>query len=156
MQEKKLGKYLSQKISITKNIRFSEIELLKNARTKYRFNIVDTPVLILAKNNKYIQLTEFPSEANIIKFLNSTFENPKDLPKQISNSIYYYKLILDKSSLATEKINEFLKSVGIEKFKVEPIMLFVIISIVILALIIFCICGGNAKKEKKEKIKKTE
>jgi len=144
---KEIRKIFGPKNFDTKNIRFSEIELLKNVRTKFRFNIVDTPVLILTKNNKYIELAEFPSEANIIKFLNSKFENPKDLPKPISNFTYYYKLILDKSKFITDKINGFLKSNGIEKFKVEPIMLFAIIIIVIFTLIIFCIYRGNTKKE---------
>ena len=49
---KEIRKIFEPKNFDTKNIRFSEIELLKNARTKYRFNIIDTPVLILVKENK--------------------------------------------------------------------------------------------------------
>ena len=149
---KEIRKIFEPKKFDTKNIRFSEIELLVNKRTKYRFNIVDTPVLILVKNNKYIQLTEFPNEANIIKFLKSKFEDPKDLPKPISDCDYYYKLILDKSKFITEKINEFLKSKGIENFKVEPIMLFAIINIFIFSLIIFCICDTKKTEKDKNKI----
>ena len=68
---KEIRKIFEPKNFDIENIHFSEIELLKNVRTKFRFNIVDTPVLILIKNNKYIQLTEFPNETNIIKFLQS-------------------------------------------------------------------------------------
>ena len=145
---KEIRKVFEPKKFDTKNIRFSEIELLQNVRTKYRFNIVDTPVLILVKNNKYIELNEFPSEANIIKFLKSEIEDPIDLPKPISNSIYYYKLIIDKFNSFTDTINGFLKSKGIEKFKVGPIMLLVVFGVVIFTLIIFCFYGVNAKVEK--------
>ena len=148
---KEIRKIFEPKNFDTKNIRFSEIELLVNVRTKYRFNIVDTPVLILVKNNKYIELNEFPSEKNIIKFLKSEFENPKDIPKPISNFTYYYKFIIDKLNSCTDIINAFLKSKGIDKFKVEPIMLFAIIIIVIFTLIIYCICGVNKKREKIKK-----
>ena len=148
---KEIRKIFEPKNFDTKNIRFSEIELLVNVRTKYRFNIVDTPVLILVKNNKYIELNEFPSEKNIIKFLKSEFENPKDIPKPISNFTYYYKFIIDKFNSFTDIINGFLKSKGIVKFKVEPIMLFAIIIIVIFTLIIYCICGVNKKREKIKK-----
>ena len=148
---KEIRKIFEPKNFDTKNIRFSEIELLVNVRTKYRFNIVDTPVLILVKNNKYIELDEFPSEKNIIKFLKSEFENPKDIPKPISNFTYYYKFIIDKLNSCTDIINAFLKSKGIDKFKVEPIMLFAIIIIVIFTLIIYCICGVNKKREKIKK-----
>ena len=152
MQEKKLEKYIFEPKNFdTKNIRFSEIELLENVRTRYRFNIVDTPVLILVKNNKYIELNEFPSEKNIIKFLKSEFENPKDLPKPISNSTYYFKFIVDKFYFCSDKINGFLKSKGVNKFKVEPVMLFAIIIIVIFTLIIYCFCGVNKKREKIKK-----
>ena len=148
---KEIRKIFEPKNFDTKNIRFSEIELLVNVRTKYRFNIVDTPVLILVKNNKYIELNEFPSEKNIIKFLKSEFENPKDIPKPISNFTYYYKFIIDKLNSCTDIINAFLKSKGIDKFKVEPIMLFAIIIIVIFTLIIYCICGVIKKREKIKK-----
>ena len=148
---KEIRKIFEPKNFDTKNIRFSEIELLVNVRTKYRFNIVDTPVLILVKNNKYIELNEFPSEKNIIKFLKSEFENPKDIPKPISNFTYYYKFIIDKLNSCTDIINAFLKSKGIDKFKVEPIMLFAIIIIVIFTLIIYCFCVVNKKREKIKK-----
>ena len=133
---KEIRKIFEPKNFDTKNIRFSEIELLKNARTKYRFDIVDTPVLILVKNNKYIQLSEFPSEKNIINFLQSKFKNPKDIPKPISNYIYYSKFFNEKITLLSNKINEFLKSKGIEKFQVEPLMLYAIFIIIIFMLII--------------------
>ena len=51
-------------------------------------------------------------------------------------------------------INEFLKSKGIEKFQVEPLMLYAIFIIIIFMLIILCIYGGKLKtkvdKDKKE------
>ena len=144
---KEIRKIFEPKNFDTKNIRFSEIELLKNARTKYRFNIIDTPVLILVKENKYIQLSEFPSEKNILNFLNSKFENPKDIPKQISDAIYYFKFFNDKIISLSNKVNEFLERKGIQKFKVEPIILYIIFIIIIFTLIILCICGRNPKKE---------
>ena len=144
---KEIRKIFEPKNFDTKNIRFSEIELLKNARTKYRFNIIDTPVLILVKENKYIQLSEFPSEKNIINFLKSKFENPKDIPKPISNVIYYFKFFNDKIISLSNKVNEFLERKGIEKLKVEPIILYIIFIIIIFTLIILCICGRNPKTE---------
>ena len=145
---KEIRKIFEPKNFDTKNIRFSEIELLKNVRTKYRFNIVDTPVLILVKKNKYIQLSEFPSEKNILIFLKSKFENPKDIPKQISNFIYYLKFFNEKVIISfSNKINEFLKNKGIETIKVTPIMLYVIFNVIIISLIILYIYGGKLKTE---------
>ena len=144
---KEIRKIFEPKNFDTKNIRFSEIELLKNARTKYRFNIIDTPVLILVKENKYIELSKFPSEKNIIAFLNSKFENPKDIPKPISNYIYYFKFFNDKIISLSNKFNELLERNGIQKFKVKPIMLYSIFIIIIFILIILYIYVRNSKSE---------
>ena len=84
----------------------------------------------------------------------SKFKNPKDIPKPISNYIYYSKFFNEKITLLSNKINEFLKSKGIEKFQVEPLMLYAIFIIIIFMLIILCIYGGKLKtkvdKDKKE------
>ena len=152
---KEIRKIFEPKHFDIEKIRFSEIELLQNVRTKFRFNIVDTPVLILIQKNKYIQLEEFPNETNIIKFLKSKFENPKDLPNKISDFFYFYKFFIDKSNSFIDKINVFLKNNGFVIFKVEPIMLYAII--IIFILFIFCIYRVNTKTEKhKKKIKKNE
>ena len=143
---KEIRKIFEPKHFDIEKIRFSEIELLQNVRTKFRFNIVDTPVLILIQKNKYIQLEEFPNETNIIKFLKSKFENPKDLPNKISDFFYFYKFFIDKSNSFIDKINVFLKNNGFVIFKVEPIMLYAII--IIFILFIFCIYRVNTKTEK--------
>ena len=151
---KEIRKIFTPKNFDTKNIRFSEIELLKNSRTKYRFNIIDTPVLILVKNNKYIELSKFPSEKNIITFLKSEFENPKDIPKQISSFIYYLKFCDEKITSLSKKINEYLESRGMQTFKVEPIMIYAIFIVIIFIIIILYICGRSSipkiNKDKKE------
>jgi glutaredoxin-related protein len=70
------------------NTRFAQIEIHNNIITNFRFNITGVPYIILVENKKIFEFQEYPNEKNLIKFLNTSFDDVKDeifdFPKQVN------------------------------------------------------------------------
>ena len=75
------------------NIKFGSVDIDYNLRLQTRFNITGIPVLILVENNKMLEISNFPYEKNIIKYIEveniNKDEHTKDFPVELS----FYKFI---------------------------------------------------------------
>ena len=80
---------------IVNNIKFAEIEINRNSKSVFRFNISAAPYIIIVENNTMYELDLYLNEKNLINFIDTDFRNvTKDLkPFPHMNILKYYFLL---------------------------------------------------------------
>ena len=143
-------------------IRFAEIEININHMTDIRFDYVDgVPYIFLLQNNSLYEMDLYPSEKNLIKFLETDFKDVKHELKSFPSKVGLIQIgwFMFKSAFrgVTEGINELLYIYGFE-FQFTPLLfVLMIIMIILLIFILDYFCCSKCcpdEKIKKELIKK--
>ena len=148
-------------------LRFAEIEINFNPMTNMRFNIDGVPYIFLLQNNTMYIMDLYPSQKNIIKFLETDLSDflPEEKkpfpPPMVDTNKFGWDKIKNTLQDITDNINEFLNNYGI-KIQFTPLLLFIIITILFTITCIleyfcclkFCPDEVNIGEEKKNRNKK--
>ena len=147
------------------NTRFAQIEINNNILSNYRFNITGVPYIILVENKKLFEFQQYPNEKNLIKFLNTSFDDVKDeiidFPTQINLFYVVWKYVRQYIEVFAQYLSLFLYYyTGIEYY----FQVWQVIFLVIMILIIFCsleywllgFCCSDGDNENKNKVENKE
>ena len=114
-------------------IRFAEIEINWNRMTDIRFDVDGVPYIFLLQNNSIYEMELYPSEKNLIKFIETDFKDVvnelKPFPPVVPAYKVFFITIQKIFQGLTEGVNELLEIYGY-KFQFTPLLL-------ILSLILF-------------------
>ena len=143
-------------------IRFGEIEINRNPMTNMRFNIEGVPYIFLLQNNTIYELDNYANQNNLIKFIDTIFEDVKDELKPFPPMVPIYKfawqIIVNIFVGITNGVNEMLFDAGYE-FEFTPILLLLSIigffAFIVLLEYLCCLrfCPDDDKKKSKVKNK---
>ena len=147
------------------NIRFAQIEIQNNILTNFRFNITGVPYIILVENKKIFELQHYPNEKNLIKFLNTSFDDVKDeiidFPNQISLFYVIWTYIRQYIDVFAQYLSLLLYYyTGFEyNFQVWQVIFFVIMSLVLFCFLEYWLlgfCCSDDENENKNKVENKE
>ena len=157
-----LDKIIEDKNYINKNdIRFASLDIDYNLQTQIRFNITGIPLIVMVENNEMITYDMFPTEQNLINFIQtenfSEYRNFKTFPARLKYDEFIKKLIVFTLNYYVKQINDFLKKKKIPfkftntSFLVYSISIISFLMVVSFIAIVKCCCSGKSKaKESKE------
>ena len=145
-------------------LRFAEIEINFNPMTNMRFNIDGVPYIFILQNNTMYIMDLYPSQKNIIKFLETDLSDflPEEKkpfpPPMVDTNKFGWDKIKNILQDITDNINEFLNNYGI-KIQFTPLLLFIIITMIFTIICIleyfcclkFCPDEVNIGEEKNKK-----
>ena len=127
------------------SIGFAEIEINRNPMTNMRFSIESVPYIFLLQNNSIYEMDLYPNQKNLIKFIDTNFEDVKNELKPFPPMVQLHKfgwIILQNIMHGiTNGVNELLYEYGYE-FEFTPLLLFlsVIIFFGSICLLEYFIC----------------
>ena len=141
-------------------IRFAEIEITRNPMTNMRFEIEGVPYIFLLQNNSIYEMDLYANERNLIKFIETDFNNVtedlKPLPPIVAPYKVGWEIAKNVVRVITNGINEMLYDSGYD-IEFTPLTLFLsIISFFASICLIeyFCclrFCPDNDEKKEEEK-----
>ena len=145
------------------NIKFGKIDIEKNSKTNFRFNISEVPYIIMIENNSMVELIFYPNENNLLNFIGSNFSQWKNIFPIPKNNLFRYYYIYFKNSInfLVNNINAFLKSSNIN-YDINPIvfiLLYIIFCIIVWTILIKGydkICGHKKKEDMNNLINKNQ
>jgi len=149
--------------SSVNNIKFGQIDISKNSKTNFRFNITEVPYIILIENNSMIELIDYPNERNFLNFMESNFSKWRNIFPMPKIGLFRYYYIYFKNSLdfLVDKINDLLKSNNIN-YDINPIVfiiLYIIFCIIVWTILIkgyIKICDRKKKEDTNNLINKND
>ena len=135
-------------------IRFAEIEININHMTDIRFDYIEgVPYIFLLQNNSLYEMDLYPSEKNLIKFIETDFKNVSSelspFPTRVGLIKAEFLMIKNSFRGVIEGINELLYIYGY-KFQITPLLFFLLIIVFILFVFLldyFC-CSRLCPDEK--------
>ena len=135
-------------------IRFAEIEIYLNHMTDVRFDYVEgVPYIFLLQNNSIYEMDLYPSEKNLIKFVETDFKNVsselKPFPARVGLIKVGFFMIKNAFKGIIEGINELLYIYGYN-FQMTPLLFILLIIMIILFIFLldyFC-CSRFCPDEK--------
>ena len=143
-------------------LRFAEIEINFNPMSNMRFNIDGVPYIFMLQNNTMYIMDLYPSQKNIIKFLETDLsyflpEEKKPFPPMPDLNKHGWDRIKEVLQEITDNTNEFLNNNGI---KIQFTPSFLIITFIITIIILFIVeylcclkfCPDEQNNEKEENI----
>lgn len=157
-----LDKIIEDKNYINKNdIRFASLDIDYNLQTQIRFNITGVPLIVMVENNEMITYDMFPTEQNLINFIQtenfSEYRNFKTFPARLKYDEFIKKLIVFTLNYYVKQINDFLKKKKIPfkftntSFLVYSISIISFLMVVSFIALIKCCCSGKSTtKESKD------
>ena len=149
-----------KKYKSVNNIKFGSVDLDANIFLQVRFNITGIPFIYIIENNKMIEIPNFPSEENIIKYIETenfdSFEHTKNFEPDLSFYVFFKRLMVNSLSYLTRKTNQLLKKhnidyqLGMTSCFLSIVFMCSIIATIIFILIIKCCEGKEVVKKGKE------
>ena len=141
------------------SIGFAEIEINRNPMTNMRFNIEGVPYIFLLQNDSIYEMDLYPSQKNLMKFIETKFEDVKNelkpFPPMVQLHKFGWQILKNIMRGITNGVNELLYDYGYE-FEFTPILLLLTIFMFfgsICLLEYFC-CLRFCPDEEAKKIKK--
>ena len=137
-------------------IRFAEIEINWNRMTDIRFDVDGVPYIFLLQNNSIYEMELYPSEKNLIKFIETDFKEIINELKPFPPVIPLYKVVFITIKKIfqglTEGINELLEIYGY-KIQFTPLLFVLVLFLFFTSICIleyYC-CSKFCQEEEKEK-----
>ena len=110
-------------------LRFAELEINVNPMSNMRFNIEGVPYIFILQNNTMYLMDSYPSQKNLIKFLEMDLtlflpEEKRPFPPRVQFKRYWLDNIKNSFKEMANNLNEFLSGYGI-KYEFTPFTLFI-------------------------------
>ena len=144
------------------SIGFAEIEINRNPMTNMRFNIEGVPYIFLLQNDSIYEMDLYPSQKNLMKFIETKFEDVKNelkpFPPMVQLHKFGWQILKNIMRGITNGVNELLYDYGYE-FEFTPLLLLLTIFMFFGSICLFeyfCCLGFCPDEEAKKKKKKKE
>jgi len=144
--------------SISKSkIRLGKVDCDSNMFTCFRFKISRVPYIIIIDSNYMYELNEYPSNENIIKFINlkKDTEEGLEIPRAVGYLEFFYKSLEELVHMMDNTIEGYLKnSLGVKidwrsEYTVGLLASLLVLIIHVEYTILCIVCKVHGSKEKK-------